>query len=353
MIKTFIVITFGCRVNQAESRVIGEELGKQGLLETKNQALAEVVVVNSCAVTVKAEKEIRQAIRKIKRENPNCFLIVAGCWVEKIQRSEFKDLVDLFISNKDKDKIGSFFERKLPITFYKDKYAQSAKALVKIQDGCNNYCTYCIVPYLRGRSASRAVDKIVKEIRELEAKKIKEVVLTGVDIADYSDLAGLLREILNKTKIKKISFGSVNINAFTPEFMSLIKDNSQISRHFHIPLQSGCDNTLKRMNRRYKIKNYGSRIMDLKRKIPDFSFSTDIIVGFPGETNKEFEESIRNLRNLRSLLGKKFKKIHIFRYSPREGTVAAKMIGRKDWEEVDNEIKKKRMEEVGRILRSY
>lgn len=338
--KTFTIVTFGCRTNQAESRMIGEQLSKLAMKQCSNETIADLVIINSCAVTCKAEREVKQYIRRVKRENPSCYLILTGCFDEK---SGFK-IYDLRIKNKKN--IAKIIKKKFSnndcksYQDYKDKYLRSGKGMVKIQDGCNNFCSYCIVPYLRGRSVSRSHQEIIKEIQTLENKEITEIILTGVDIADYQDLTGLLKNILNKTKIEKISFGSINIEAFNPELVDLIKKNSRITRHFHIPLQSGCEQTLKRMKRKYTVSNFVFRISNLKKKIPEFTFSTDIIVGFPGETDKEFDESLRSLKSLKSLITK----LHVFRYSPRSGTVAAKM--EKKWGEVPEEIKKQRWQQI-------
>ncbi len=433
--KTFSIITFGCRTNQAESRLIGEQLTNLAMQPCSHLTMADIVILNSCAVTVKAEKEVRQAIRTIKRENPGCFLVVSGCWVSKTQSAKLKaqnhnlnvktfEKIDLVVENKDKMKIGDYcssvarcrlvpgvvgkFNRdsfSIPpesdsgvtrrINYFQDKYARSGKALVKIQDGCDNFCTYCIVPYLRGRSKSRPAEGIIKEINGLVKRGIKEVILTGVDIADYrfvgadpcvrpyvgatgrspvvikNDLVRLLLLILAKTKVKKISFGSINPGVFDKNFLNFYVSSIQpaclsadrqdrqgrcpvskrrLTTHFHIPLQSGCDATLRRMGRRYKIFNFQFSIFNLKRKIPGFSFSTDIIVGFPGETEEEFEESLRYLRSLKGLMGESFTKIHVFRYSPRPGTAAYKMLGKKGWKKVDEKIKKERAKRIAGIL---
>lgn len=420
-IHTFAIVSFGCRVNQAESRKIGEELCSLGWKNLGNQgSLADLVVINSCAVTAKAEKEVRQTIRRVKRENPNCFLVAAGCWVEKVQRAKGKgqnypskantfsragnlnlktnENIDLFIENKDKERVGEIIKKKfnnettrLPApkaqagngqvkqfsnkTVYKDKYFNSQKALVKIQEGCNNFCSYCIVPYLRGKPKSVPVEKIVKDISWLVDKGIKEIILTGTEVSSFqlkakssklkakisrlnkykNHLVKLLLLILSETKVKKISFGSMNLEVFDEEFVNFLEARSQtpdtrISTHFHIPLQSGCDATLKRMNRKYTVKDFRSRIDILRKKIPGFTFSTDIIIGFPGETEEEFQESLKSLRDLKALMGKRFTKVHIFRFSPRKGTLAEKMQGKKDWEEVNGIKKRQRFVQIRRLM---
>jgi threonylcarbamoyladenosine tRNA methylthiotransferase MtaB len=320
-VKTFSIITFGCRVNQAESRYIAESLCQKGWKYQGNRR--DLVIINSCAVTHKAEKEVKQFARRVKRENPNVKLIITGCFTDKTKLTPKKNLIGHNSGN------------------YQDKYAGSGKAIVKIQDGCNNFCSYCIVPFLRGRSVSRPEEEIIQEIRRLEIRKIKEIILTGIDIADYKNLPKLLKLILSQTTIKKISFGSININAFSKSFLDLFPNN-RLASNFHIPLQSGCDATLKRMNRKYSISNFQRQLSNIQKKIPHFTFSTDIIVGFPGETDQEFNQSLKFLKSL------KLTKIHVFRYSSRKGTVASKM--EKKWGKVTEEIKRKRAQQIGNLL---
>ncbi len=385
-LRTFRIITFGCRVNQAESRQMGEQLVNVTMKQCNNEAIVDIVIINTCCVTNKAEREVRKEIRRVKRENPNCFLVVCGCWVNKlkvknakhktmptkkssildqsigtVQNSKILKLIDLLVDNQQKEKIGQILKKQFDnLTIkqfsnglkYQDKYGKSKKAMVKIQEGCDNFCTYCLVPYVRGESKSRKIKDIVKEIKELVKQGIAEVVLTGIDIASYKpSLVQLIKVILKETKIKKINFGSMGLKGFDEEFIGLYESrknyvssqfSSRLSSHFHIPLQSGCDVTLKRMNRDYKISNFQFLISNLKKKIPNLTFSTDIIVGFPGETKEEFNTTIRTLKTIRTVLGKQFTHIHVFRYSARKGTVAAEMEGKKGWQRVDGKEKKRR-----------
>jgi len=288
-------------------------------------------------------------------------------------------LVDLWVRNEEKEKIREILRKKLGIIkrrsslnypVYKDKYYRFKKALIKIQDGCDKFCAYCIVPYVRGRSKSRYLDDILKEVRKLIRQGIDEIVLTGIDISAFkfkvkseklkvtvknlklnkykNHLVRLIKVILKETKVKKISFGSIGLRVFDNEFIDLFNNltigqyNNRISTHFHIPLQSGCEETLKRMKRDYTVSDFVLRISDLKKKIQGFSFSTDIIVGFPGETREEFKETVKSVKSIKQILGRRFKKIHIFRYSSRKGTLAEKMEGKKGWERVDEKEKKRR-----------
>jgi len=385
--KTFKIITFGCRTNQAESRMIGEGLVRNKFIgfnkllvnkKLKDRIKPNIVIINSCVVTKKAEKEVRQMIRKVKRENPGCFLVVTGCFINNIknQKAKIKNtnkkllkLIDLLVENKDKLKIPEILKKQLNNetieqssngTIYRDKYFKSKKALIKVQDGCDNFCTYCIVPYLRGRSSSRPAEEIIEEIREKVEQRVKEIVLTGIDIAAYGreiknkklniNLTNLLRKILIETEVERISFGSMNLEAFNGEFINLASSfqlpatsKPRIVRHFHIPLQSGSNETLRRMNRRYTIEEYKKVIAKLREKIPGVTFSTDVMVGFPGETEEEFEESLKNIREI------EFVKLHVFRYSPREGTLAARM--ERKWGKIPERVKKERARKTRGLIR--
>lgn len=359
----FKIITFGCRVNQAESRQIGEKLcEKLKAGQTEDIKKANLIIINSCTVTQKASKEIRQEIRKIKRINPNCFLVVTGCWATHLRQAyggqaETANLIDLLVTNKDKKNLVKILLNKNLFKpgktqkeiFYQDKYAKCQKAIVKIQDGCDNFCRYCIVPYLRGRSVSKPVKDVIKEIKKLQKSGIKEIVLTGIDIEDYRDknikIPQLLGQILTKTTIAKISFGSIGWQMLDKYFFALYKDpkfDSRLTSHFHIPLQSGCDATLERMGRKYKTGECFKKLKEINDEIPDFSFSTDLIVGFPGETDNEFKETREFIKKIRTYLGARFLKIHLFRYSSRPGTMAARMEGRRGWEKVAKLEQKKR-----------
>ena len=391
--KTFKIITFGCRVNQAESRMMAEQLVQTGwqFLDSKKQKQADLVIINTCAVTHKAEREVRKEIRRAKRENPHCFLIAAGCWVEALKKEDNLNLmkkIDLLIKNQGKKDIQKIIQEKLNQNYFltnlgsrishkkifKDKYGQSKKALIKIQTGCNNFCAYCLVPYLRGHSQSYPTQEIIQEINQQLKNGIEEIILTGVDIADYhfqsqpfggtnfsdgnfqanlkNDLVKLLKLILLKTKIKKISFGSINLKAFDREFIDFYQkvNLEKLSTHFHIPLQSGCQATLKRMKRKYTVRQFIKTIKRLKKEIFGFSFSTDLILGFPGETEEEFKQTLETIKTLKLFLGKSFIKIHLFRYSPRLGTLAAKMRGRKGWEIVPAPLKKQRLKKINELF---
>lgn len=398
-LKRFKIITFGCRTNQAESRIIAEQLTKKlklQMVEEKESKKPDLVIINSCCVTQKAEKEVRQAIRRVKRENPQSFLVVCGCWVDLLklkkinfQNKNLENQIDLLICNKNKNKIVQAIKEMVKIKKNKTssedlreiwektekkkrQIKKYRKAMVKIQEGCDNFCSYCIVPYVRGRSKSRQVEEIIKDINNLLKEGIEEIVLTATDMASFkletkkrkwekimekmkiskykNTFAGLLKLILKKSKIKKISYGSINLQCFNKEFADLFKnkDKKRLSAHFHIPLQSGCNQTLKRMRRNYKIADFLRVIRNLKKEIPEFTFSTDLIVGFPGETEREFEQTLKTLKKLKTILKNNFKKIHLFRYSERQGTLAFKM--KKVWLPVKEEEKRKRLKLIEKLF---
>lgn len=373
---------------------MGEKLGFLGLAFGEQKP--DLIIINSCCVTKKAEKEVKQMIRRIKRENPKVFLVVAGCFINNIENqkansknSKMTRLIDLIVKNEEKNKIGellkerfSEWENEKKRKSYQDKYANSKKALIRIQTGCDNFCSYCIVPYVRGRSVSRDPEEIIKEIKQKTREGIREVILTGVDISNYNlkspafasgsstrlikscsapdtsagkqklkfnksknGLVKLIRKILEETKINKISFGSINIEAFDKEFINLHQNKKMVSRlssHFHIPLQSGSETVLKRMRRCYTAYEFKDKIVKLKSEIQNFSFSTDIIVGFPGETEEEFQETLETIKYFKKILGKNFIKVHFFRYSSRPGTLAGKREEEKGWEKVAEEVRRKR-----------
>jgi len=382
--KSFAIITFGCRLNQAESAQTSRELLSLGLVKIEDYIKADLVLVNTCTITHKADKEVRQMIRRVKRKNKQCFLILLGCWVQKMEKAKLKTLnldkfINLSVKNKQKQNIKKWLPKKF-ITKTKiqktqknktpiDKYHNDKKALIKIQTGCSNFCTYCIVPYVRGKPSSESVDKVLKQIKQEVKEGVEEVLLTGVDLGSYkfivknknlkeklkqlnnkieNDLALLLQAILLETKIKKISFGSMSLKVFDNDFFKLYKtkQNQRLTKHFHIPLQSGSDTVLKRMQRPYSVNKFLKTIKKLKNNIKNVSMSTDMIVGFPNETQEEFKQTTQAIKKLKKLLNRNFNKAHIFRYSYRKDTLAAKMIDSKKWNEINPLVKKARAREL-------
>jgi len=291
-----------------------------------------------------ADKKSRQILRRAKQKNKNGVIVATGCYAE-VNREEVEQIedIDLVIGNAEKNNIVEIVEsfikqnRKneeiLHIADEKEfsdfgmvTYSDKTRAVIKVQDGCNNFCSYCIIPYARGRIRSRKVDSVIEEIKEAVKNGVKEVVITGIHIASYGKdfkedirLIDLLEEINKIEGLNRIRLGSLEPKLITQEFVDRIKKIEKICDHFHLSLQSGCDETLKRMNRKYTCKEFEEGVNLLRNAFPEVALTTDIIVGFPGETEEEFEETYKFLKRIN------FCKMHVFPYSPREGTVATKM----------------------------
>jgi len=355
----FCTYSFGCRVNQAENEAIIEKLLKAGLIYEENNP--GVLVVNTCAVTIKAERETRQFIYQLKKRFPKAFIIITGCSATYWQNNDlYKNLpVDLIINNKNKKKlpkilIGRLSEqanfnlrgRNWPNTIsqkggFFDKFLNSGRFILKIQDGCQRFCSYCIVPYLRGKPKSKTIRRVIREIRDLE-KNISEVILTAINTEAYGfdtceSLVELIQAILAKTKIKRLSFGSINPWSIDSKFLAFyktIKDSDRFVHFFHIPLQSGSDKVLKLMKRGYTTGEFLDKVTAIKKINPLALIATDVIVGFLGETDMEFQETYNFLKKA------PIDKLHVFRFSQRKGTAAYFMA--KKYNEPSEAEKKKR-----------
>lgn len=317
---------------------------------------SDICVINTCTVTNIADKKSRQIIRHVKTLNPEALIVVTGCYAE-VNRKELENVkdIDIIISNAEKKDIVSITENKLNTREIKAigeekeysefgtvTYTEKTRAVIKVQDGCNNFCSYCIIPYAKGRVRSRKIENVVAEIEKIVDKGIKEVVITGIHIASYgkdfenkTELIDLLEEINKIEGLKRIRLGSLEPKIITKEFVTRLKKLDKICNHFHLSLQSGCDDTLKRMNRKYTAEEFREGVKLLRDNFEDVALTTDIIVGFPGETEKEFETTYKFLEEI------KFSKMHVFKYSIREGTVAAKMEN-----QIDGSIKEKRSQEL-------
>lgn len=346
-----VIYTLGCKVNQYESDSIQLALENRGFEVSNKLEKADIFIVNTCAVTNEAERKSRQVIAKFEKLNPNAQIFVCGCASEK-DSNKFKDLKNVtFISGvANKVKIADELEKslilkpnkksKVDIEEISDEYCDNyfskptkTRAFVKIQDGCNNFCSYCIIPYLRGRSRSRNIIDILNEIQNF-GSDVKEVVLTGIDISDYKidgelALARLLNELSNYNI--RIRLGSLEQGLITDGFIDELRKIKNLCPHFHLSLQSGSDSVLKRMNRHYNKKDFLKSIKKLRKIFVNPAITTDIIVGFPGETEKEFKETCKFIKKA------KFSALHIFPYSKREGTVAAR------FKDLDGKLKKQRV----------
>lgn len=348
--------TLGCRLNEAELETWAQTFQNAGHQISRQLNNADVVVINSCAVTADAARKSRQLIRRVHRDKPDAKLVVSGCYATLNQDEAAQLLgVDLVVSNKDKDQL---VERTITELNLQTMPAMSTepgenslfsrgrqRAFVKVQDGCRYRCTFCIVTVARGEESSRPVQTVIDEINALHQQGINEVILTGVHLGGYgsdidSNLATLITEILEKTQIPRLRLGSLEPWDLPENFFDLFQ-NSRLMPHLHLPLQSGSDTVLRRMARRCKTAEFAEIVKQARAQISDFNLTTDIIVGFPGETEQEWQESFEFIKSIG------FGHIHIFSYSPREGTKAATLP-----DQVVNEIKKQRSQQLHELAQT-
>ena len=358
--KTAAIITLGCKVNQYETNAMSQKLLENGYEVVEHNQKADVYIINTCTVTNMSDRKSRQMIRKAKEMNPQAKVIAVGCYVQVAKKEVEKiEEIDLALGNEEKVNIVDYCNRLIEQNEYdqniadvmrtkefaefgETSYTEKTRAVIKVQDGCDRFCSYCIIPYARGRVRSRHPEHIIKEIKNIAKEEIKEVVITGIHIASYGKdfkdeyrLIDLLEEINKIDGIERIRLGSIEPLLITDEFVQRLKKLDKICEHFHLSLQSGCDETLKRMNRRYTTKQFIEIVNRLRNAYSDVNLTTDIIVGFPGETDKEFEETYEFLQKI------KFYKMHIFKYSQRKGTKAAEMP-----EQISPEIKEERSKKL-------
>lgn len=345
--------SIGCRLNEAELQSTACDFNKLGHSITNSIDDANIVIINSCAVTAEAERKSRKLIRKIYRDNPLIKVVVTGCYATlKPEEIAEKIGADLVIDNKNKDKIAAIVSEKLDIAAVSAHAAEANestlfkrgmdRAFVKIQDGCRYSCAYCIVTVARGEERSRTTTEIINEINNLHNNGINEVVLTGVHIGGYgsdtnSNLPILITEILKNSNIPRIRLSSLEPWDLTPELLNLFKDRRMMP-HLHLPIQSGSDTVLKRMRRRTDSTTFIKSLAMARNEIPDLEVSTDIIAGFPGETDTEWQQTLEFVKKCI------FSTIHIFAFSPRAGTVAAEMP-----DKISPHIIKQRTEELAKL----
>lgn len=350
----FNIITFGCKVNQYESNMMKENMLSSNFFYTEDLSDANIIIVNTCSVTNVADKKCLKMIRRLKREYSNAILVVAGCSSQNKQ-SVYESLdIDILIGNRDKSIIDKLIKEyieteKKYVKFYNDRNLDfedmyisdynHTRAFIKIEDGCDNFCSYCIIPYVRGSVRSKDFDKVIKEAEELAKHGHKEIVLTGIHTGHYLnngyDLTDLINELSKIDDIKRIRISSIEVTELNDKFLDMLKNNDKVCDHLHIPLQAGSDEILKRMNRKYDLAYYEEKIKKIRSIRPDISISTDIIVGFPYETEELFLNTLEFSKKI------KFSKIHVFPYSVRVGTAAANMK-----EQVDEVVKKMRVKRL-------
>lgn len=327
---TFRVVTLGCRTNQYESQAYQDQLQALGYDAASDGEAADVCIVNTCTVTESADSRSRHAIRQLARRNPGAKIVVTGCSVEQQREAiEAIDGVTHLVPNKEKENLlAQVFPdvEQLP-EFSIRRFDSHTRAFVKVQDGCNSFCTYCVIPYVRGRSRSRTGDDILREVEGLVANGYKEVVLTGISIGDFDGgkargetpdtLADLVRLVDKVPGIERIRVSSIDPDEVDDDLLDAIVTGRHTCQSMHIVLQSGSNVVLKRMNRKYTRQMFVEAVERLRVASPFFSFTTDIIVGFPGETDVDFEETLEMVRQVR------FAKVHMFPYSERARTRAA------------------------------
>lgn len=335
----------GCKVNAYETEAMQQQLEHAGYEIVPFTEKADVYVINTCSVTNMADRKSRQMLHRAKKKNPEAVIVAAGCYVQtKEEEAEADDSIDILIGNNQKGQLVSLLElyfedqKQSHIAAVADinheeqvfeelvmsKPSEHTRAFIKVQDGCNQFCSYCIIPYARGRVRSRALDQVIQEVRKLSSNGYREVVLTGIHLSSYGvdcgdNLLHLIQEIHKIDGIERIRLGSLEPKIVTEDFVRELAGLSKVCPHFHLSLQSGCDDTLKRMNRKYTTEEYEEGCRLLRAYFEHPAITTDVIVGFPGETEEEFKQTVNFLKRIH------FYEMHIFKYSKRQGTRAAVM----------------------------
>ncbi|WP_276891582.1 tRNA (N(6)-L-threonylcarbamoyladenosine(37)-C(2))-methylthiotransferase MtaB [Dialister micraerophilus] len=359
--KKVSFITLGCKVNQYDSDAMRTLFIHRGYKPVEHSEVADVYIINTCSVTSIGDRKSRQVIRKIRRNNPDAVIAATGCYAQ-VAPEELEKMgdVDVIVGHQNRNKIVDYIEEAeksektvnavkdiMSIREYENLTVDpegevKARAFVKVQEGCDNYCTFCIIPYARGRLKSRKQEDAVDEIKKLVEKGYREVVLTGIHLGNYgrdlrngTSLSTLVSELLKIPNLLRIRLGSIESVELSDELINIIKNEKRVCHHLHLPLQSGSDAVLKSMNRHYRLRQYKDLIAMLREKIPNLALTTDLIVGFPGETEENFKETLNTLHEL------KFSAIHVFPFSKRTGTPAAMYPN-----QITNEEKKKRVHRV-------
>ena len=331
----YYIYTLGCKVNNYESEYIKSLLDKEGFIF--NEEKPDIVLINTCTVTNNSDKKSKKMIKRFRRVFPNAIIVAMGCYIQYVNGNEVD--ADIIIGNKDKSKVVSYIkeyfkDKNKIIKIYDmnksdfedmeiEKYTTHTRAFVKIEDGCNNFCSYCIIPYVRGRVRSKEFNKVIEEVKRLVINGHKEIVLTGIHTGQYysngKTLYDLLKELVKIEKLERLRISSIEVVEINDDIINLIKNEEKLVSHLHIPLQSGSDKILKLMNRRYDKKYFKEKIDKIREARKDISITTDLIVGFNGESESEFIESYEFCKEIG------FSKIHVFPYSKRDGTASCKI----------------------------
>ena len=361
----FNIITLGCKVNSYESNFMKEALVKNGFSFCNLNEKCDILILNTCTVTDTSDKKSLKEVRRLKRENPNAILVVCGCSVQN-DKTKYDNLgINILMGNINKSNIVSIIEkylddktpveyvaktRDLPFENMEVDISDHTRAYIKIEDGCDNFCSYCIIPFVRGKKRSKDFSLVLREVQHLANNGYKEIVLTGIDTGGYEsngkNLTDLIHEMSKINGIERIRQSSIEITQINEKFINELKNNKKICDHIHIPLQSGSDSILKLMNRKYDLKYFFDKIDMIRSVRPDISITTDVIVGFPGETEEMFLETMETCKKIN------FSKVHAFPYSERKGTKASMMDGKVP-ESVKHERVKKLLELSDSLEKSY
>lgn len=355
--KKVLIYTLGCKVNQYESDAMLEALLEAGCVRCEEDDIADICITNTCSVTNMADRKSRQMINRMRKQNPDAIIAATGCYVQIAGDELFdKGLIDFVIGNNRKKDIVRLLEEYISTGTVSDNYIDVNKdpefenlsiekpgthtrAYVKIQDGCNEFCTYCIIPYARGRIKSKKLIDITAEVDTLAQNGTKEIILTGINVSAYEDCGLGLKDVIKRLSkiegIERIRLSSMDPRIVTKDFLETVSKLPNFCPHFHLSLQSACNNTLKRMNRKYTIEEYKAACELIRNYFDRPAITTDIIVGFPGETDEDFEDTYKNLVDLNLY------EMHVFKYSRRKGTVADKMP-----DQIDEQIKTARSDRL-------
>lgn len=354
---TFNIITLGCKVNQYESQVMTEIMLKDGYILSVDKNKADIFIVNTCSVTSVSDSKNRKIIRRLRRNNPDSTIVVTGCMSQAFPEDNVYEICDIVVGNtkrsdisdiitkhlKDNEKYidvkehlkGEIFEP-LQITAFEER----TRAQIKIEDGCNRFCSYCIIPYSRGRVRSKKIEELIEESKVLASKGFREIVLVGINLSCFGqdtgkDLCDAVEAVASVQEIDRIRLGSLEPERLDPEFIGRLAKCKKLCPQFHLSLQSGCDETLKRMNRHYTSEEYRTIVNNLRKAFKDCSITTDVMVGFAGETEEEFKKSLEFVHSI------KFAKVHTFMYSRRKGTVGDKLP-----DQIENSVKSVRSKKL-------
>ncbi len=357
-----MIYTLGCKVNTYESNVMKEQLEKKGYREVTTMKEADIIVINTCTVTNTADRKSVKMIHHALKENKEALLIVTGCSSQnKVDEYSKIEGIDILLGTVNKSKIGDYIDQyrkknekkidvkklqNLPFETMKLQNFNHTRAFIKIQDGCNNFCSYCIIPYVRGNIRSKSLEDIKSEAKSLIQNGHKEIVLTGIHTGNYGKeqgirLATLLKELVTLKDLIRLRISSIEITEIDDEFLDVLKQSPILVDHMHIPLQSGSDEILKKMNRKYDSEYFLNQLQKIRQVRPDISITTDVIVGFPGESDQDFTNTINTIQKAQ------FSKLHVFPYSKRKGTKAASMD-----HQIDEITKKKRVQKLLQISES-